>query len=63
VLPHLLRGYGEVSPLPPDHEPRIRLWSLLIGVRALVRSVNRPRAAYQDHLAHAIRSSLVPLPG
>ncbi len=62
VLPHLLTDYGEVARLPPDHEPRIRLWSLLIGVRALARSAKRPRAAYQDHLARAIRNSLVALP-
>jgi aminoglycoside phosphotransferase (APT) family kinase protein len=62
VLPHLLTGYGEVAPLPPDHEPQIRLWSLFIGIRALARSVNRPRTAYQDHLARAIRSSLLALP-
>jgi aminoglycoside phosphotransferase (APT) family kinase protein len=62
VLPHLLRGYGEVVPLPPDHEPGIRLWSLLIGVRALARSAKRPRAASQDHLARAIRRALAELP-
>ena len=62
MLPHLLAGYGEVAPLPPDHGPRIRLWSLLIGVRALARSANRPRAAYQDHLARAIRVALATLP-
>ena len=61
VLPHLLAGYGEVVPLPPDHAPRIRFWSLLIGVRALARSANRPRAAYHNYLTHAIRQTLAAL--
>ncbi len=62
LLSHLLAGYSEVAVLPPDHERQIRLWSLLIGVRALARSANRPRAAYQNHLARAIRRALEGLP-
>lgn len=62
MLPNLVMGYGEVAPLPPDHEPRIRLWSLLIGVRALARSANRTQTAYQDHLGRAIRKTLAVLP-
>jgi aminoglycoside phosphotransferase (APT) family kinase protein len=58
VLPSLLAGYGEVTPLPPDAEPRLWLWSLLIGVRALARSVTRPQSAYHDHLLGAIRRAL-----
>ncbi len=58
VLPHLLEGYAGVTPLPPDHEQRIHLMGLLIGVRALARSVGRPWAAYQDHLAESIRRFL-----
>jgi aminoglycoside phosphotransferase (APT) family kinase protein len=58
LLPHLLKGYGEVVSLPGDHMPRIHLWSLLIGVRALARSINRPRSPYQDYLAGAIRRAL-----
>ena len=61
VLPHLVQGYGEVTCLPADHEPRIQFWSLLIGVRALARSADRPQTAYQDHLARAIRRSLAAL--
>jgi aminoglycoside phosphotransferase (APT) family kinase protein len=63
VLPSLLAGYGEVTPLPPDAEPRIRLWSLLIGVRALARSVTRPQRAYYVHLRRAIRRTLAELAG
>jgi aminoglycoside phosphotransferase (APT) family kinase protein len=58
MLPHLLRGYGEITPLPADHMPRIHLWSLLIGVRARARSTNRSETAYQSYLAGAIRRSL-----
>src|SRR5207249_1740511 len=35
VLPYLLEGYSDVVPLPPDHEWRISLLSLLNGVSAL----------------------------
>lgn len=59
VLPSLLAGYGEVTPLPPDAEPRVWLWSLLIGVRALARSIARPQSAYHDHLRSAIRRALM----
>lgn len=58
TLPPLLAGYAEVTPLPPDSECLIRLWSLLIGVRALARSINRPRSAYQAHLVSALRRTL-----
>ncbi len=57
LLPSLMEGYREVSPLPADAEERIHLWALLIGVRALARSLDRPRVAYHDHLARAIRRS------
>lgn len=58
ALPALLAGYAEVTPLPADALPRIRLWSLLIGVRALARSSQRPASAYQTYLLHAIRAML-----
>lgn len=61
MLPQLLAGYGEVAPLPQDHEMRIELWSLLIGVRALARSVNRPQEAYRRHLLKAIRRAIAAL--
>ena len=61
LLPHLLAGYGEVTALPEDHAQWIALSSLLIGVRALARSIGRPPAAYQTHLAGAIRRSLAML--
>ena len=57
LLPSLMEGYREVSPLPADAEERIHLWALLIGVRALARSLDRPRAAYQHHLVGALRRS------
>jgi aminoglycoside phosphotransferase (APT) family kinase protein len=63
LLPPLLAGYGEASPvpLPLDYAPRIQFWSLLIGVRALARNANRPQAAYQTHLTQAIRQNLAGL--
>ncbi|HET7094268.1 MAG TPA: aminoglycoside phosphotransferase family protein [Thermomicrobiales bacterium] len=61
LLPHLLAGYGEIAPLPPNHERRIHLWSLLIGIRSLARAARRPRSAYQVHLTQAIRRPLAAL--
>jgi hypothetical protein len=61
VLPSLLAGYNEVTPLPHDAERRLWLWSLLIGMRTLARSIDRPLSAYQDHLRRAIRRALVEL--
>jgi Ser/Thr protein kinase RdoA (MazF antagonist) len=58
ILPQILAGYGEVVPLPPDHAPRIQFWSLLIGVRALARSANRPESTYRHYLTQAIRRVL-----
>jgi Ser/Thr protein kinase RdoA (MazF antagonist) len=61
MLPLVLAGYDEVSPLPLDSEQRIPFWSLLIGVRALARSVSRPQALYETHLVKAVRASLATL--
>jgi Ser/Thr protein kinase RdoA (MazF antagonist) len=62
LLPALLEGYGEVSPLPPDAEERINLASLVIGVRALARSLGRPAAgSYQAFLTRALRRVLADL--
>jgi aminoglycoside phosphotransferase (APT) family kinase protein len=61
MLPHLLAGYNEVSPLPADHASRIAFWSLLIGIRALARSANRPQAAYRHYLVAAVRRALAAL--
>lgn len=37
----LLRGYGEIAPLPPDYEQHIRLTSILITVPALAYTLQR----------------------
>jgi aminoglycoside phosphotransferase (APT) family kinase protein len=55
LFPQLLVGYREVARLPADCAHRIGLWSLLIGIRALARSVGRAFPAYQTHLTDAIR--------
>ncbi len=55
VLPYLLEGYGQVTPLPPDHKRRISFSSLLIGVRWLARTIVRfPERSFHDH--HAVES-------
>ncbi len=54
VLHFLLEGYGEIAPLPLDHVWQIRVWSLLIGIRALARSMSRPPGEYQRYLARSV---------
>lgn len=61
LSPRLLAGYREVAPLPPDYPRRVALWSLLIGVRALARSMGRASPAYQNHLTGALRRALAAL--
>ncbi len=63
LLADLLEGYRDVAPLPADHAQRIGLWSVLIGVRALARQLDRPSGPYRDHLVGAIRRSLRGLGG
>jgi Ser/Thr protein kinase RdoA (MazF antagonist) len=64
LLPALLEGYRDVLPLPPNHERRIALVGLLIGVRALARNVRRrPPNAYQRHLSAAIQRAVALLNG
>jgi hypothetical protein len=58
----LIAGYAEVAQLPPESSLQISLLSLLIGVRALARGVQRPRSTpYQHHLLAAIRRALAAL--
>ncbi len=45
TLGHLLDGYREAAPLPPDHERRIALLGLLIGLRLQRRVASGPYAA------------------
>lgn len=45
TLGRLLNGYREVARLPPDHERRIALLGLLIGLRLQRRGVSGPYAA------------------
>jgi Ser/Thr protein kinase RdoA (MazF antagonist) len=61
LLPALLEGYHEVCPLPPDHRERINLASLVIGVHALARSLQRPASAYQAFLMGTLRRVLADL--
>jgi Ser/Thr protein kinase RdoA (MazF antagonist) len=55
TLPSLLEGYGDVLPLPGDHEARIAVLALLIGVRVLALVADRPVPEYQGSLRAAIR--------
>jgi aminoglycoside phosphotransferase (APT) family kinase protein len=41
MLPYLLEGYQEITPLPPDADQRIALASLLIGTQFLARTQTR----------------------
>jgi Ser/Thr protein kinase RdoA (MazF antagonist) len=61
ALRHLLASYAEVSPLPPDAMARIRLWSLLIGVRRLAIIRDRPAEAYRRTLLAGVRHALTEL--
>jgi aminoglycoside phosphotransferase (APT) family kinase protein len=61
VLPYLLEGYSDVVPLPPDHEWRISLLSLLNGVSALARTLRRSPNEYQRHLTQALRRAVAAL--
>lgn len=52
VLPYLLEGYGQVTPLPSDYEQRISFSSLLIGVRWLARMIEKfPEREFGGHQA------------
>ena len=47
VLPFLITGYREVTPLPPDYEQRVSFFSLLIATRTLARALEkRPDTVY-----------------
>ena len=61
ALPDLLEGFAQVTPLPPDHERRIHLWSVVIGVGRLARLMDRPLTPYRDYLIDAVRRSLAAL--
>lgn len=61
VLPSLLEGYAQIAELPPEFEQRICLSALLIGVRALARSLGRPDDAYQAFLRLAVRRQIAAL--
>ena len=61
LLPGLLAGRAEITPLLPDAALRIHRWSLLIGVGRIARLVDRPRSPYHDHLAAAVRRALADL--
>ncbi len=58
LLPYLLEGYRDVAELPPDSEQRVALSSLLIGIPALARRLERLPRYYRDHLVRVIRSDV-----
>jgi Ser/Thr protein kinase RdoA (MazF antagonist) len=62
TLPSLLEGYADVAPLPEDHETRIHLLALLIGVRVMARVAGRPEPAYQCSLREGVFHALRSLP-
>ena len=59
LLPDVLAGYAEMTPLPPDVAPRIHLTSLLIAVERLggglrKRPERAPHAPYVAAVHHAV---------
>lgn len=59
LLPALLHGYQEVTPLPSDYMNNICFMSLLINMRALVRSLRkRPPNRFTMHQIEALRRDL-----
>lgn len=59
LLPSLVRGYNEVAALPDDHVRRIRFASVLINVRALVRSLRKhPPNRHTQHQIARLREDI-----
>ena len=58
LLPPLLEGYAEVSPLPPEYERRIALSGLFIAVGRLAAIRGRPLEGYRARLLQAVRRCL-----
>jgi aminoglycoside phosphotransferase (APT) family kinase protein len=55
LLPWLLEGYQEITPLPDGYTQRIAFASLLIGIRTLARTgQKRPQSLLTHHALHAI---------
>ncbi len=54
LLPWLLEGYREVTPLPDGYRQRIAFASLLIGVRTLARAWQKRPGALASH--HSLQS-------
>lgn len=50
LFPHILDGYGTVTPLPADAMDQIRLQALAIVARALAIQLGRPPSSYRDWL-------------
>jgi aminoglycoside phosphotransferase (APT) family kinase protein len=59
LLPVLVGGYSEVTSLPSNYEQAIRFASILINVRALVRSLQkRPPNRFTQHQVKALREDI-----
>lgn len=62
LLPTLLEGYHEVSPLPTNHEEHLRFTSLFINIRALSRALQkRPPNRYTQHQLERLREDIAAL--
>jgi len=59
---HLLAGYHQVHCPAPDDGERMRLWSILIGLRTLARIESRPHGRYHAFLTGAVRRAIDTLP-
>jgi aminoglycoside phosphotransferase (APT) family kinase protein len=62
TLPSLLEGYADAAALPSDHQVRIPLLALLIGVRVLTLVADRPLLAYRRSLQFGIHEMVEQLP-
>lgn len=59
--PSLVEGYGEVTPLPPDYEQRIRFASVLINAEILAEYLPELSAQEKQQLLNVLRDDLVSL--
>ncbi|HEU0000221.1 MAG TPA: aminoglycoside phosphotransferase family protein [Ktedonobacteraceae bacterium] len=58
----LIRGYGEATLLPPNHEESIRFASILINIRALARSLRKhPPNRFTRHQLKVLREDIAVL--
>ncbi len=64
VLPWLLQGYRQITPLPDGYQEYIAFWSMLIAVRSLARwRIKRPQSVVSDRGLTSIPRDIKALAG